>query len=53
MVLTGMAAAALPTLAALWHVYATYCGLTLALSALLILIAGGPAAPLIAAPCSP
>ena len=48
-VLTGMAAAALPTLAALWHVYATYCALTLTVSALLILIAGGPAAPLIAA----
>ncbi len=47
--LTGMAAAALPTLAALWHVYAAYCALTLGLSALMILIAGGPAAPLIAA----
>ena len=47
--LTGMVAAALPTLAALWHVYATYCALALGLSALMILIAGGPVAPLIAA----
>ena len=48
-VLVGMAAAALPTLAAVWHVYAAFCALALALGALLILIAGGPAAPLIAA----
>ncbi len=48
-VLVGIAAAALPALAAIWHVYAAFCTLALALSAVMILIAGGPAAPLIAA----
>jgi signal transduction histidine kinase/ActR/RegA family two-component response regulator len=49
LVLISIVAAALPTLAALWHIFATFCGLALAIAALMILIAGGPAAPLIAA----
>jgi signal transduction histidine kinase/CheY-like chemotaxis protein len=48
LVLVGMAAAALPALAALWHVYAAFCALALALAAVMMLVAGGPAAPLIA-----
>ena len=48
-VLAGLAAAALPALAAVWHVYATFCALALAPAAAMILLAGGPAALLIAA----
>lgn len=49
LVLAGVAAAALPALAAIWHVYALFCALALTLAAVMILVAGGPAAPLIAA----
>ena len=48
LVLTGICAAAMPALAALWSVYALFCTLAVAPVALLLLIAGGPAAPLIA-----
>lgn len=48
-VLTGMAAAALPALGAVWPIYATYCALVLALAGITILVAGGAAAPLITA----
>ena len=48
LVLTGICAAAIPALAALWSAYAIFCALALAPAALLLLIAGGPAAPLIA-----
>ncbi|MEQ1776416.1 MAG: response regulator, partial [Burkholderiales bacterium] len=49
LVLTGIVAAALPSLAALWPVYATFCAVTLAIAAVLMLIGGGPASLLIAA----
>jgi len=49
LVLSGTVAAALPALAALWHVYAVFCGSALAIAAVLMLVAGGPAAGLIAA----
>ena len=49
LVLTGICAAAMPALAALWRVYAAFCVLTLAPAALMLWIGGGPVSPLIAA----
>jgi signal transduction histidine kinase/CheY-like chemotaxis protein len=49
MISTGIAAAALPALAALWPIYAAFCVLVLAPAAIMILIAGGPTALLLAA----
>ena len=47
LILAGISGAALPVLAAVWPAYAAFCVLTLAPAALMILIAGGAAAPLI------
>jgi signal transduction histidine kinase/CheY-like chemotaxis protein len=48
-IVTAITAAALPTLGAVWRLYAVFCTLALALAAASIFAAGGPAAALIAA----